>query len=199
MPTTSRVPFGGFAVGDRARQVAARVRQVHRAQDHLDRPHGMTGYSNVTFKEIDVGATVSVERALSQTEVEALLLVSATWCPSTPKGQEFDLTTNVMASRRAPSSRDCWNVACRGRARGSSPRTSRLPAASAWAIASSRPNAVEKHQDRGQVVFDCVVEAEGKRVLTGGSWSRRPRARPTTPTSSARSSSCAATTCSHGC
>ena len=46
----------------------------------------MTGYSNVTFKEIDVGATVSVERALSQTEVEALLLVSGDVVPFHTEG-----------------------------------------------------------------------------------------------------------------
>ena len=55
----------------------------------------MTGYSNVTFKEIDVGATAVVERALSQTEVEALLLVSGdggrTWRRQRPPGALLDL------------------------------------------------------------------------------------------------------------
>ena len=48
-------------------------------------------YGNVTFKEIVVGATASVERALSQTEVEALLLVSGDVVPfHVETWQDFD-------------------------------------------------------------------------------------------------------------
>ena len=36
----------------------------------------MSGYSNVTYEEIAVGATASAERVLGQSEIEALLLVS---------------------------------------------------------------------------------------------------------------------------
>ncbi len=76
------VPFGGFKQsGTGPRQVAARVRQVHRTQDHVDRPFAMSGYSNVTFDEIEIGATASAERVVGQTEIEALLLVSGDVVP----------------------------------------------------------------------------------------------------------------------
>jgi phosphotransacetylase len=130
----------------------------------------MTGYSNVTFKEIDVGATVSVERALSQTEVEALLLVSGDVVPfHTEKGQEFDpddLNVEAVAAsaiisglleRRLPGPGTrivSQDLAYAGRIRVGDRVVATV-------------TAVEKHQDRGQVVFDCIVEAEGKRVLSG--------------------------------
>jgi phosphate acetyltransferase len=41
----------------------------------------MSGYSNITFDEIEVGATASAERALGQSEIEALLLVSGDVVP----------------------------------------------------------------------------------------------------------------------
>ena len=41
----------------------------------------MSGYSNVTFDEIEIGATASAERVVGQTESEALLLVSGDVVP----------------------------------------------------------------------------------------------------------------------
>ena len=41
----------------------------------------MSGYSNITFDEIEVGATASAERVLGQNEIEALLLVSGDVVP----------------------------------------------------------------------------------------------------------------------
>jgi len=41
----------------------------------------MSGYSNVTFDEIEIGATASAERVVGQTEIEALLLVSGDVVP----------------------------------------------------------------------------------------------------------------------
>jgi phosphotransacetylase len=130
----------------------------------------MTGYSNVTFKEIDVGATVSVERALSQTEVEALLLVSGDVVPfHTEEGQEFDpdeLHVDAVAAsaiisglleRRLPGPGTrivSQDLAFAGRIRVGDRVVATV-------------TAVEKHQHRGHVVFDCIVEAEGKRVLSG--------------------------------
>jgi phosphate acetyltransferase len=130
----------------------------------------MTGYSNVTFKEIEVGATVSVERALSQTEVEALLLVSGDVVPfHTERGQEFDpdeLNVDAVAAsaivsglleRRLPGPGTrivSQDLRFAGRIRVGDHIVATVTAA-------------EKRLDSGQVVFDCVVEAEGKRVLGG--------------------------------
>ena len=41
----------------------------------------MNGYRNVTFDEIEIGATASAERVVGQTEIEALLLVSGDVVP----------------------------------------------------------------------------------------------------------------------
>jgi len=41
----------------------------------------MSGYSNVTFDEIEIGATASAERVVGQNEIEALLLVSGDVVP----------------------------------------------------------------------------------------------------------------------
>jgi phosphotransacetylase/acyl dehydratase len=41
----------------------------------------MSGYSNIPYDEIEVGATASAERALGQSEIEALLLVSGDVVP----------------------------------------------------------------------------------------------------------------------
>jgi phosphate acetyltransferase len=130
----------------------------------------MTGYSNVTFKEIEVGATVSVERALSQTEVEALLLVSGDVVPfHTERGQEFDpdeLNVDAVAAsaivsglleRRLPGPGTrivSQDLRFAGRIRVGDHIVATVTAA-------------EKRLDSGQVVFDCEVEAEGKRVLGG--------------------------------
>jgi hypothetical protein len=43
----------------------------------------MSGYSNVTFDEIEIGATASAERVVGQNEIEALLLVSGDVVPFT--------------------------------------------------------------------------------------------------------------------
>jgi phosphotransacetylase len=130
----------------------------------------MTGYSNVTFKEIDVGATVSVERALSQTEVEALLLVSGDVVPfHTERGQDFD-----------PDELNVDAVAASAIISGLLER--RLPGPGTRIVSQeftfagrirvgdrvvASVTACEKRQDSGHVVFDCWVDAEGKRVLSG--------------------------------
>ena len=41
----------------------------------------MSGYRNVTFDEIEVGASASAKRMLTQTEIEALVLVSGDIVP----------------------------------------------------------------------------------------------------------------------
>jgi phosphate acetyltransferase len=127
-------------------------------------------YSNVTFKEIEVGATVSVERALSQTEVEALLLVSGDVVPfHVEAGRDFD-----------PDELNVDAVAASAIVSGLLER--RLPGPGTRIVSQALEfagrirvgdrvvatvTALEKHHDLGQVVFECRVEAEGKRVLGG--------------------------------
>ncbi len=87
----------------------------------------MSGYSNVTFDEIEIGATASAERVVGQTEIEALLLVSGDVVPfNLVEGvtvEPSDLCVEAVAAeaiisgmleRRLPaparaSSRSNWN------------------------------------------------------------------------------------------
>jgi phosphotransacetylase/acyl dehydratase len=130
----------------------------------------MTGYSNVTFKEIEVGATASVERALSQTEVEALLLVSGDVVPfHTERGQEFDpdeLNVDAVAASAIISG------LLERRLPGPGTRIVSQEFSFAGRIrvgdrVVASVTAREKRPDSGHVVFDCWVDAEGKRVLVG--------------------------------
>jgi phosphotransacetylase/acyl dehydratase len=130
----------------------------------------MTGYSNVTFKEIEVGATASVERALSQTEVEALLLVSGDVVPfHTERGQEFDpdeLNVDAVAASAIISG------LLERRLPGPGTRIVSQEFSFAGRIrvgdrVVASVTAREKRPDSGHVVFDCWVDAEGKRVLAG--------------------------------
>ena len=130
----------------------------------------MTGYSNVTFKEIEIGATAVVERALSQTEVEALLLVSGDVVPfHTERGQDFDpdeLNVDAVAASAIISG------LLERRLPGPGTRIVSQEFAFAGHIrvgdrVMASVTAREKRQPDGHVVFDCLVEAEGKQVLRG--------------------------------
>jgi len=69
------VPFGGFKQSG----TGATSRCTPSTSTPSSRPPGstvVTGYRNLTFDELEVGATASAKRALTQTEIEALVLVS---------------------------------------------------------------------------------------------------------------------------
>jgi phosphotransacetylase/acyl dehydratase len=130
----------------------------------------MSGYSNVTFDEIEIGATASAERALSQSEVEALLLVSGDVVPfHVEDGADFDpddLTVDAVAAeaiisgmleRRLPGPGThivSQQLEFDGRLRvGDQVR----------AVVTVR----EKRAETRHVLFDCHVEVAGKVVLRG--------------------------------
>jgi phosphotransacetylase len=129
----------------------------------------MTGYSNVTFKEIEVGATAVVERALSQTEVEALLLVSGDVVPFHTERGDFDpdeLNVDAVAASAIISG------LLERRLPGPGTRIVSQEYSFAGRIrvgdrVMASVTAREKRQPDGHVVFDCLVEAEGKQVLRG--------------------------------
>ena len=130
----------------------------------------MTGYSNVTFKEIDVGATASVERSLSQTEVEALLLVSGDVVPfHTERGEEFD-PDGLMVDAVAASAIISGLLERRLPGPGTRIVSQQLTFDGRIRVGDrvvASVTAREKRVDSGHVVFDCVVDAEDKRVLSG--------------------------------
>ncbi len=142
----------------------------------------MSGYSNVTFDEIDVGATATVERALTQSEVEALLLVSGDVVPfHVEQGLDFDpehLTVDAVAAeaivsgmleRRLPGPGTrivSQNLEFDGKLRvGETVR----------ATVTAR----EKHPAGHRVLFECRVEAGGREVLRGTVLVEAPQSKAT--------------------
>jgi phosphotransacetylase len=131
----------------------------------------MSGYSNVTFDEIELGATASAERALSESEVEALLLVSGDVVPFHVEedGSDFDpaeLSVDAVAAeaiisglleRRLPGPGTrivSQQLEFNGRLRVSD---------------QVRATVVvrEKRPEHRHVLFECRVEAAGQEVLRG--------------------------------
>ena len=102
------VPFGGFkqsGIG-RDKSLHAFDKYTELKTTWIDLT-AMSGYSNVTFDEIEVGATAASSASLSQTEVEALLLVSGDVVPfHAETGTDFDPDESERGCgrRRAPSS-----------------------------------------------------------------------------------------------
>jgi phosphate acetyltransferase len=130
----------------------------------------MSGYSNVTFDEIEVGASASAERRLSQSEVEALLLVSGDVVPfHVEEGEDFD-----------PGNLSVDGVAAEAIISGMLER--RLPGPGTRIVsqqlefdgtmrvgdlARATVTVIEKRPDRGHVLFECRVEVADKQVLHG--------------------------------
>jgi phosphotransacetylase/acyl dehydratase len=142
----------------------------------------MSGYSNVTFDEIQVGATATAERALSQTEVEALLLVSGDVVPfHVEEGDDFDpdaLCVDAVAAeaivsglleRRLPGPGTrivSQNFEFEGRLRvGDQVRAS--------------VTVREKDAALGRVTLDCRVEVAGKVALSGTAVVEAPQRKAT--------------------
>jgi phosphotransacetylase/acyl dehydratase len=130
----------------------------------------MSGYSNVTFDELAIGATVSAERLLGQSEVEALLLVSGDVVP-------FHV---VPGSDTAHEVLSVDAVAAEAIVAGMLER--RLPGPGTRIVSQqfefvgylrvgdmvrATVTVIEKHESPRRVVFDCVVETAGQRVLWG--------------------------------
>ena len=167
------------AVRHRTRQVAARLRQVHRAQDHVDRPV-MSAYRNVTFDELEVGASASARRPLTQTEIEALVLVSGDVEPfhiedggETPQqllcvdAVGVSAVISGLLERRLPGP-------------GTRIVSTRLEYSGQVWVGEELTASVtvrEKHPDTGYVVFDCDARVGERRVVSGSVVVEAPRAR----------------------
>ena len=130
----------------------------------------MSGYSNVTFDEIEIGATASAERVVGQTEIEALLLVSGDVVP-------FNLVEGVTVE---PSDLCVEAVAAEAIISGMLER--RLPGPGTRIVSQQLEfNGVirvgdlvratvtvrEKTAGNRRVLFDCTVDAAGETVLRG--------------------------------
>ncbi len=167
------------AVRHRPRQVAARLRQVHGAQDHMGGPV-VSGYRNVTFDELEVGASASARRPLTQTEIEALVLVSGDVEPfhiedggDTPAqllsvdAVGVSAVISGLLERRLPGP-------------GTRIVSTRLEYSGQVWVGEELAASVtvrEKHPDTGHVVFDCDARVGERRVVSGSVVVEAPRAR----------------------
>jgi phosphotransacetylase/acyl dehydratase len=140
----------------------------------------MSGYRNVTFDEIEVGATASARRVLTQTEIEALVLVSGDIVPFHIDDNGFSNPDEIcvdavaaeaiisgMLERRLPGPGTrivSQQLEFEGRIRVGDEVTASVTAR-------------EKIAATGRVVFDCEVIAAGARILRGTVTVEAPRGR----------------------
>jgi len=131
----------------------------------------MSGYSNVTYEEIEVGATASAERVLGQSEIEALLLVSGDVVP-------FHVAEGATAVE--PGEFCVEAVAAEAIISGMLER--RLPGPGTRIVSQqlqfhgvirigdlvrATVTVREKAAENRRVLFDCTVDAAGQTVLRG--------------------------------
>jgi phosphate acetyltransferase len=130
----------------------------------------VSGYSNTTYGELAVGATVSAQRLLGQSEIEALLLVSGDVVPfHVPEGSE--LSPNMLSVDA---------VAAEAIIAGMLER--RLPGPGTRIVSQqleflgylrvgdqvkATVTVLEKLESPRRVIFECVVETATQRVLWG--------------------------------
>ncbi|MDH4310329.1 MAG: bifunctional enoyl-CoA hydratase/phosphate acetyltransferase, partial [Gammaproteobacteria bacterium] len=130
----------------------------------------MSGYSNVTFDELEVGATASAERTVGQSEIEALLLVSGDVVP-------FHMVEGVTVEPR-----DLCVEAVAAEAIISGMLERRLPGPGTRVVSQqlefdgvirvgdlvrATVTVREKTAENRRVLFDCSVDAAGETVLRG--------------------------------
>jgi phosphate acetyltransferase len=130
----------------------------------------MSGYTNVPYEEIQIGATATAERVVGPTEVEALLLVSGDVVP-------FDVGADGIVDR---DELRVDGVAAEAIISGMLER--RLPGPGTRIVSqkfdfdgcirvgdkvSARVTAKLKHPERRRVLFECEVQSAGHTVLRG--------------------------------
>jgi len=130
----------------------------------------VSGYSNTPYDDLAIGATVSAQRLLGQSEIEALLLVSGDVVP-------FHVAEGADPSANALS---VDAVAAEAIIAGMLER--RLPGPGTRIVSQqleflgylrvgdqvkATVTVLEKLETPRRVVFDCVVETGGQRVLWG--------------------------------
>jgi len=140
----------------------------------------VTGYCNLTFDELEVGATASVKRALTQTEIEALVLVSGDVEP-------FHVEDAVPAPRE-PLAVDAAGISAvisgllERRLPGPGTRIvgTRLDYSGRVRVGEELHASVtvrEKRPESGLVVLDCEARVGDRRIVTGQVIVEAPRGR----------------------
>jgi phosphate acetyltransferase len=139
----------------------------------------MTGLRNVTFEEIEVGSTVSVSRAVTETEVGAMALVSgdvdpwqigaegsAPQGPSTAQAVGAEALLSMLLNRRLPGP-------------GTRILAQDLRFEGAIGVGPEVTASVTAREKRaeGVVVFDCSVSQSGRALVTGSVTVKAPTRR----------------------
>jgi phosphate acetyltransferase len=131
----------------------------------------MESFTNVTYDEIEIGRSATLTRRLSETETEALSLVSGdvdAFHLEEPKGPA---TRNILAAKAVGAEAVVSNMLCR---RLPGPGTTVLHqdlrfqgALTTGDELKATVTAREKRPDGNVVVFDCEVSKNGEKIVFG--------------------------------
>jgi phosphate acetyltransferase len=140
----------------------------------------VSDYRNVTFDEIEVGASASASRVLTQTEIEALVLVSGDIEPF--HVEDLGETSGQLLSVDAVGISAVISGMLERRLPGPGTRivSMQLEYAGQVQVGEALTASVtvrEKHAGTGLVVFDCDARVGERRVLWGTAVVEAPRRR----------------------
>jgi phosphate acetyltransferase len=140
----------------------------------------VSAYRNVTFDEIEVGAAASARRMLTQTEIEALVLVSGDIEPF--HMEDFGQTAVGLLAVDAVGISAVISGLLERKLPGPGTRivSMQLEYAGQVSVGDELAASVtvrEKHPDTGYVVIDCDARVGERRVLWGTAVVEAPRSR----------------------
>jgi phosphotransacetylase/acyl dehydratase len=140
----------------------------------------VSGYRNVTFDELEIGASASAQRALTQTEIEALVLVSGDVEPFHVEDGEESPGELVAVDAVAVSSVISGMLERRLPGPGTRIVGTRLNYSGQVRVGEELTATVtvrEKHRDTGLVEFDCEARVGERRLVSGTVVVEAPRRR----------------------
>ena len=145
----------------------------------MDRPV-VSAYRNVTFDELEIGASASARRALTQTEIEALVLVSGDVEPF--HLEDGDRMPDEVLAVDAVGVSAVLSGLLERRLPGPGTRivATRLDYSGQVRVGEELAASVtvrEKHADTGFVVFDCDARVGERRIVSGSVVVEAPRTR----------------------
>ena len=140
----------------------------------------MSGYRNVTFEELQIGATASAQRALTQTEIEALVLVSGDVEPFHIEDGEEAPGELLAVDAVAVSSVISGMLQRRLPGPGTRIVATRLNYTGEVRVGEELTATVTvraKYPDTGLVEFDCEARVGERRLVAGTVMAEAPRRR----------------------
>ena len=140
----------------------------------------MTGYRNLTFDELEVGATASAKRALTQTEIEALVLVSGDVEPFHVEDGEVPPPEMLAVDAVGVSAVISGLLERRLPGPGTRIVATRLDYSGQVRVGEELTASVtvrEKQPETGLVVFDCEARVGERRLVSGHVVVEAPRRR----------------------